>query len=95
MAISPTGIIPEALMFPSKLGAVMQLIKTMAAPGDFKESLLIGWCRTVGVRVNASQRATVRDSGWDYTGPTTARSTRAGPCRVVAPRGTYLSQMVR
>lgn len=68
MAISPTGIIPEALLYPNRLGDVMSLIKTLAAPGDYKVDLLIGWCRTVGVKVNASQRETVRSSGWDYQG---------------------------
>ena len=70
MAISPTGIIPEALMYPARLGEVMLLIEQLAAPGEYKEQLFIGWARTVGVTVNASQRATVRQSGWDYSGPT-------------------------
>lgn len=75
MAISPTGIIPEALMYPARLGDVMQLIETLAAPGDYKEQLFIGWARTVGVTVNASQRATVRQSGWDYNASTDSQAT--------------------
>jgi len=79
VAISPTGIIPEALMYPARLGDVMLLIGQLAAPGDYKEQLFIGWARTVGVTVNASQRATVRQSGWDYSGPTTASGVAGTP----------------
>ena len=75
MILSPTGIVPEALMYPARLGDVMRLLGTLAADGETKEALFLGWARTVGVKVNASQRATVRQSGWDFSGGTELSST--------------------
>lgn len=65
MAKSPTGIIPEELLFPSKRAAVMAYLINLPVDGDDKVALLLGWARAVGVTVNSSQRSTVRDSGID------------------------------
>jgi len=45
----------------------MEFLKAMPLPGDNKELLLVGWARWVGVQINASQRAAVRNSGVDRT----------------------------
>ncbi len=62
---SPTGIIPESMMFASKRGAVMDFLKELAVVGDLKEQLLVAWAQAIGVRVNSSQRAAVRNTGID------------------------------
>jgi hypothetical protein len=43
----------------------MDFLKAMPLPGENKELLLVGWARWVGVKINASQRAAVRNSGTD------------------------------
>lgn len=68
MAKSPTGIIPEELMFPARLPQVMQFLTQLPVPGDDKVDLLLGWAHAVGVTLNAAQRNTVRQSGTDYSG---------------------------
>jgi hypothetical protein len=65
MTISPTGIIPESLMYPAKLGEVMSYIKALTAPAEWKRGLLFGWARVVGVKLNSSQYLAVYNSGWD------------------------------
>lgn len=65
MGTSPTGIIPEELMSGRKLGDVMKFLEGLAVDGDTKEKLFFGWARTVGLKINASQRAKVRNSGVD------------------------------
>ncbi len=65
MARSPTGILPEELMRPGKLGEVIEYLKAFPVPGDEKVELFIGWARAVGVTVNAAQRRAVRESGTD------------------------------
>jgi hypothetical protein len=66
MSKSPTGIIPEEYMTRGKLAAVLTFLEKMPVAGDDKESLLVGWAKMVGVRVSASQRARVRNSGVDH-----------------------------
>jgi len=66
MALSTTGIVPEALMVPSAKGKVMDLLKALPIEGDTKVDLLVGWARAVGATVNASQRDAVRNTGVDY-----------------------------
>ena len=68
MSKSPTGIIPEELMYPARRLEVMAFLMRLPIPGNDKVDLFIGWARMVGVTVNASQRATVRNSGTDYAG---------------------------
>jgi hypothetical protein len=52
-------------MYPAKLGEVMDYIKTLAVPGDYKKELLFGWARVVGVKLNSSQYHAVYASGTD------------------------------
>ena len=65
MSKSPTGIIPEELMFPSRTKDVMLFLSTLPVHGDDKVELFVGWAKMVGVRVNASQRQAVRMTGTD------------------------------
>lgn len=60
---SVTGIIPEEMMDPSKIGAVIAYLKAAPLPADDKLSLLLVWARQVGTKVSASQRAAVLASG--------------------------------
>ncbi len=46
MALSPTGIIPEELLFPARRGAVMAFLINLPIEGDLKEELLIGWAKS-------------------------------------------------
>jgi len=75
MAISPTGILPEPLMRPGKLGDILTAIVALPMTGDDKVELLVGWARAVGAKVSASQRDRVRSSGIDHQGlPSTPRT---------------------
>lgn len=67
MSKSPTGIIPEELMYPYKRLEVIQFLKELPVPGDDKVDLLVGWAKMVGVSVNASTRRAVMLSGTDRT----------------------------
>lgn len=67
--LSPTGIIPEELMFPRRLRDVMTFLKGLPVAGTIKEQLLLGWARTVGVTLRGSQYRRVRESGIDREGP--------------------------
>lgn len=52
-------------MSPAALGLVLDFLVGVPAPGDDKVDVLIGWAKAVGVTVNSSQRARVRNSGSD------------------------------
>jgi hypothetical protein len=67
MSKSPTGIIPESLMFPAKRAEVVAFLAQLPVPGNDKVDLLVGWAKMVGVSVNSSTRRKVRFSGTDYT----------------------------
>ncbi len=54
-------------MFPAKLADVMAFLATLPVEGDDKVELFVGWAKMVGVRVNASQRQKVRNTGADRT----------------------------
>lgn len=71
MTISPTGIIPEELMYPARLGDVMKFLKDWPAPGDTKRQVLFGWARVVGVKLNAGQYHAVYVTGLDQWTPNT------------------------
>lgn len=43
----------------------MKFLQAMPIDGDKKELYLVGWARWVGVKLNVSQRAAVRNSGVD------------------------------
>lgn len=67
--LSPTGIVPEELMFPRKLKETMRFLQGLPVAGTIKEQLLLGWARTVGVTLRGSQFRRVRESGIDREGP--------------------------
>jgi len=50
MTISPTGIIPESLLYGFQLQAVMDYISRLHVDGDTKADLFRGWAQTVGGR---------------------------------------------
>jgi hypothetical protein len=54
-------------MLPAKLAEVMAFLATLPVDGDDKVELFVGWAKMVGVRVNASQRQKVRNTGTDRT----------------------------
>lgn len=65
---SPTGIIPEELMFPGKRSEVIRFLLAQPYPGDFKRRLLEGWAITVGIRLRGRDYAAVERSGVDLPG---------------------------
>lgn len=67
--LSPTGYIPESLMYPSKLGEVMTFLEKEVATGAWKRDVFMGWARTVGVKISQSQKDAVYNSGWDHFQP--------------------------
>jgi hypothetical protein len=62
---SVTGIIPEELHDPTKMGAVVDYLKAAPLNANDKVKLLMTWARQVGVKVSSSQRAAVAASGLD------------------------------
>mgnify|MGYP005812044757 CR=1 FL=1 len=62
---SPTGLIPEALMFPQKKAEVIAHLQAQPWPGDFKRRVLEGWALTVGVRIRSRDFTLVERSGYD------------------------------
>ncbi len=60
---SPTGILPESLMFPAKLAEVMDFLIKLPIPGEEKERIFFGWAKTVGVKVSGSMYRKLRASG--------------------------------
>lgn len=61
--ISPTGIIPEDLMYPQKKRQVIDFLIAQALPGPFKRRLLEGWCINVGVRCRPRDFYLLESSG--------------------------------
>ena len=107
--ISPTGIIPEELMYPQKVRDVMQFISTTPGTGTWKRQLLQGWAKTVGVKVSHVQ---VHDRGMGlafsqlmHDGPRNYVSWGEFCCRVVlrhealqfrvAQQGAFAAQSFR
>jgi hypothetical protein len=62
---SPTGIIPEELMYREKKAEVVQFLLAQPLPGDLKRRLLEGWAITVGIRVRSRDFNLVHASGFD------------------------------
>lgn len=62
---SPTGLIPEELMFREKRMDVVRFLQAQPWPGDFKRRVLEGWCLTVGVRAPSRDYLAVERSGVD------------------------------
>ncbi len=61
--VSPTGILPEDLFYPSKIAEVQEYLIKLPLPGDEKVKILVGWSRWVGVKLSPAQRQKVFDSG--------------------------------
>jgi hypothetical protein len=62
---SPTGIIPEELMYPQKKAAVIRFLQAQPFNGDYKQKLLQGWAVTVGLRPTKAEYTAVRSTGID------------------------------
>ncbi len=62
---SPTGIIPEELMYPQKKKEVILFLLAQPYAGDLKRRLLEGWAITVGIRLRGADYARVERSGID------------------------------
>jgi len=60
--ISPTGILPEELMFPEQKPAVLDALAAMPVPVWIKSQLLRGWGQTVQVQLTADDYAAVDNS---------------------------------
>ena len=60
---SPTGIIPEDLMYPAMRKQAVEFIKSTAYPGHMKRELLFAWARTVVVRLSEKEVIEVMSSG--------------------------------
>lgn len=62
---SVTDFLPEDLMDPSKVGAVIDYLKAAPLQSNDKVRALIVWSHQVGVKISASQRAAVAATGTD------------------------------
>lgn len=60
---SPTGIIPEDLMYPEKRKQVRAWLVAQPLPGFVKRNLLFAWARTVFVKLSAREVDEVQNSG--------------------------------
>lgn len=63
MTDSPTGIIPEELMYKEKRKEVRAWLIQQPLPGHMKRDLLFAWARTVYVRLGHNEVAEVEASG--------------------------------
>ena len=63
--LSPTGVIPEELMYPQKVREVMAFLEQAVGTGSWKRQILQGWARTVGVKITGHQLDVVYQTGWD------------------------------
>lgn len=63
----PTGIIPEELILPYRRREVVAWLITQPFPGHYKRDLLLGWGRTVNVKLTEREVQQVIDSGHGET----------------------------
>lgn len=63
--ISPTGTIPERLMYPDKKQEVMDWLAATPGNGRWKLEVFMGWAMTVGVRVRQFEMRAVERTGLD------------------------------
>lgn len=66
---SPTGIIPEELMYPQFKEEVVTFLITLPLPSWTKRRLAEGWCITVGCRMKSRDYHLIEVSGTDQTIP--------------------------
>ena len=62
---SPTGVIPELLMHQSKKKDVVAFLKAAPCEAKLKKALLLGWARTVGVRLQQRDYRAVEENAID------------------------------
>jgi hypothetical protein len=63
---SPTGIIPEDLMYRAQRTAVVDWLVKQPLPGHLKRNLLAGWAVLVGVKISGRELRKVEASGADF-----------------------------
>jgi len=68
MPESPTGIIPEAMMYQNKKAEVIEWLRQVPLESKRKRELLLGWAITVGVKLNRADYAKVTPTGIDRAG---------------------------
>lgn len=68
MTDSPTGIIPEELMYKERRKEVRAWLIAQPLPGYTKRNLLFAWARTVYVKLGHKEIAEVEASGHDLQG---------------------------
>lgn len=61
---SPTGLIPEELMYAGAKRQVLDYLIAQPWPGDFKLQVLAGWGKVVDNTITADDRAVMSASGW-------------------------------
>jgi hypothetical protein len=66
---SPTGIIPEELMYPQRKAEVIAFLMAQPLPSWTKRRLAEGWCITVGCRMRSREYHLIEVSGTDQTVP--------------------------
>lgn len=64
--ISPTGVIPEELMYPERKRDVVNYLMALPIEGFLKKRYLEGWALTVGVRVQSKDYTAVDNTGIDH-----------------------------
>lgn len=62
---SPTGVIPEELMFREKKMEVIRFLQAQPYTGDLKRRFLEGWAVTVGLRLRGADFKAVERTGID------------------------------
>jgi hypothetical protein len=62
---SPTGMIPEELLYREKKAEVISFLTRQPWPGDLKRRLLEGYAITVGIRIRSRDFQLVEASGYD------------------------------
>lgn len=62
---SPTLIIPEGLMHPSKKREVLDFLRSAPAERKFKAQLLLGWAQEVGIQLRQRDYDYVQSSSLD------------------------------
>ena len=66
---SPTGIMPEDLLFREKRREAKAWIIAQPWPADNKRSMLFAWARTVAVRLTRNEVEAVTSTGIDVAQP--------------------------
>lgn len=62
---SPTGIIPEELLYRERKQDVIRFLMAAPYPSDFKRRLLEGWALWVGLRIRGADYRAVERTGVD------------------------------